>query len=67
MEFKGSFLDPSPTGERGCSQAVVMWWDSEADRRPLALMSDGEGRSCVGLRGTFLGLVGGGGGAGLGF
>lgn len=49
MEPRGSFLEPSLRGERAWSLAVVVWWGSETDGRPLALMSEvvdeGEGAS----------------------
>lgn len=73
MDPRGSFLEPSLRGERAWSLAVVVWWGSETEGRPLALMSEvvgeGEERSWVGLREILpdLELVGGGGGAGLGF
>lgn len=68
----GGFFAPSLRAERAWSLAAVVWCGSETDGS-LALMSeevdDGDGGSCVGLRGTLavLLLVGGGGGAGLGF
>lgn len=71
MEPRGSFLEPSLRDDRAWSLAVVVWWGSETEGRPLALMSavvdEGDGSS--GLREILpvLALVGGGGGAGLGF
>lgn len=40
MEPRGSFLEPSLTDERAWSLAVVVWWGSETEGRPLALMSE---------------------------
>ncbi|KAF3849077.1 hypothetical protein F7725_015574 [Dissostichus mawsoni] len=50
LEPRDSFLEPSLRGERAGSLAVVVWWGSEGEGRPLALMSEGEGSSEVGLR-----------------
>ena len=48
-EARGSFLEPSLRVERAWSLAVVVWWGSETEGRPLALISevvdDGEGSS----------------------
>lgn len=40
MEPRGSFLEPSLMGERAWSLAVVEWWGSEMEGRPLALLSE---------------------------
>lgn len=49
VEPRGNFLEPSLRGERAWSLAVVVWWGSEREGRPLALTSevvdDGEGSS----------------------
>ena len=42
VEPRGSFLVPSLTGERAWSLAVVVWWGSETEGRPLALTSEVE-------------------------
>lgn len=40
MEPRGSFLEPSLSGERAWSLAVVVCWGSETEGRPLAFMSE---------------------------